>query len=554
MPENALLSHDLFEGLYARTALVTDLEVVDDYPSSVLAHARRQHRWVRGDWQILWWLFPFVPSRSGLQRNQIPLIARWKILDNLRRSLVPPATVALLVGGWTVLPGHPLVWTIAARAALAFPVLSGGLEALAGPHQQQSWPVFLRAAVDDLKTAAARSGLQLAFMANQAYERLHAIGVTLVRIGVTRHRLLQWETMAANAARGGPPRWRAFLAGMAASPVLSIVAFAVVAAGRPRALPFALPVLVLWAIAPLIAFALSRPVPRRRAELTSADREYLHGVARKTWRYFDTFIGPEDHGLPPDNVQMVPEMRVAHRTSPTNIGLGLLATLAAHDLGFIDMATLVGRIDTMLTTVEGLERFNGHLLNWYDTRTLEPLPPSYVSTVDSGNLAGALLTLSVGLRELAPELSARAEALFASMDFAFLYDAKRKLFAIGYRVADAENPGRFDPSYYDLLASEARLASFLAIAKGDVPEVHWFHLGRSITSVRGAPVLLSWSATLFEYLMPLLLMRSYPDTLLDESCRMAVRRQREYAAERGVPWGISESAYNLVDRHNNYQY
>jgi cyclic beta-1,2-glucan synthetase len=554
VPENALLSHDLFEGLYARTALVTDLEVVDDYPSSVLAHARRQHRWVRGDWQILWWLWPFVPSRSGLQRNRLPLIARWKILDNLRRSLLPPATVALLVAGWTVLPGHPLLWTVAALASLALPILFPALEALAGPHQQQSWPAFVRQVADDLKSAAARCGLQLALMANQAFERLHAIGVTLVRLGVTRHRLLEWETMAANSARGGRPQLRAFLAAMVASPVVSVAAFAVVAIGRPRALTVAAPVLTLWAIAPLVAFALSRPVPRRRAELTAADRDYLHAVALKTWRYFETFGGAEDHALPPDNVQMVPDVRIAHRTSPTNIGLGLLATVAAHDLGFIDAPTLVSRVDATLTTIEALEKVNGHLLNWYDTRTLAPLPPAYISTVDSGNLAGALLTLANGLQQLAPALASRAEALFDGMDFTFLYEPKRKLFAIGYRVADAEGPGRFDPSYYDLLASEARLASFLAIAKGDVPEMHWFHLGRSITTVRGAPVLLSWSATLFEYLMPLLLMRSYPDTLLDTSCRMAVRRQRDYAEDRRVPWGISESAYNLVDRHNNYQY
>jgi cyclic beta-1,2-glucan synthetase len=554
VPENALLSHDLFEGLYARTALVSDLELVDDYPSSVLAHARRQHRWVRGDWQILWWLFPFVPSRSGLRRNRLPLIARWKILDNLRRSLLPPATVALLVAGWIVLPGHPLVWTAAALAGLGVPILSACLEALAGPRHQQSWSVFLRTAVDDLNTALARSGLQLAFMANQAYERLHAIGVTLVRLGVTRHRLLEWETMAASAARGGPPQLRAFLVGMLASPVVSICAFILVAVERPRALAVALPVLTVWAIAPLIAFALSRPAARRRAELTPENRAYLRAVAHKTWRYFETFGTADDHGLPPDNVQMVPELRVAHRTSPTNIGLSLLSALAAHDLGFIDAAALVRRTDATLTTIEALEKVNGHLLNWYDTRTLEPLSPRYISTVDSGNLAGALLTLANGLQQLAPALASRADALFEAMDFTCLYDAKRKLFTIGYRVTDTEGAGRFDPSYYDLLASEARLASFLAIAKGDVPEMHWFHLGRSITSVRGAPVLLSWSATLFEYLMPLLLMRSYPDTLLDESCRLAVRCQQQYAADRGVPWGISESAYNLVDRHSNYQY
>ena len=554
VPESTLLSHDLFEGLYARTALVSDIEVVDDYPSSVLAHGRRQHRWVRGDWQILWWLFPFVPSRRGVTRNRLPLIARWKILDNLRRSLVPPATLLLLVLGWALLPGDPAVWTAAGLAALAFPFLSLAIKMLRGPRWGQSWGAFIRMAADDLGAAAARFGLQLAFMAHDASARLHAIGITLIRLGVTRHRLLEWETMAASAARGSTVTVGAFVSGMMASPLLAVATLGVIAVARPAAVAVAAPILALWAVAPWIAYALSRPMPRRHAALSSADRAYLQVVARKTWAYFDAFGGAEDNFLPPDNVQVRPGQRIAHRTSPTNIGLGLLSTLAAHDLGFIETPELVQRIDQTLTTIERLERFEGHLLNWYDTRTLAPLFPPYVSTVDSGNLAGALLTLSVGLREIAPSLSARADALFEAMNFRFLLDPKRQLFAIGYRLADADGPGRLDTSFYDLLASEARLASFLAIAKGDVPEMHWFRLGRTITSVRGAPVLLSWSTTLFEYLMPLLVMRTYPDTLLDESCRLVVRRQINYADSLGVPWGISESAYNLVDRHGNYQY
>ena len=555
VPENALLSHDLFEGLYARTALVSDVEVVDDYPSTVLAHARRQHRWVRGDWQILKWLFPWVPTRAGtLARNRLPLIARWKILDNLRRSLVPPATVALLVLGWTVLPGAPAVWTIAALAAVAFPLLSVLAALSQGPGRVQTVRAFLRVSAEDLRAEAARVGLQLAFLANDAAERLHAIAVTLVRLGVTRRRLLEWETTAASAARGGPVRLRAFLRDMKASPLLGVAAAAATALLRPSALPLALPVSALWVAAPWIAFLLSRPMPRRHAPMAPEDRNYLAKVARRTWDYFDAFVGEEDHFLPPDNVQMTPGTIVAHRTSPTNIGLGLLATLSAHDLGFIDTEDMVRRIDQTLTTVEVLERHDGHLLNWYDTRTLAPLLPKYVSTVDSGNLAGALVAVASALRDRAPLLAARATALFDAMDFRFLFDRERQLFAIGYRLSDSEQVGRRDEAYYDLLASESRLASFLAIAKGDVPETHWYHLGRSVTSVHGAPVLLSWSATLFEYLMPLLLMRSYPNTLLDESCRLAVRRQRDYGAECGVPWGISESAYNLVDRHGTYQY
>lgn len=554
VPENALLSHDLFEGLYARTALVTDVEVVDDYPSSVLAHARRQHRWVRGDWQILRWLFPFVPSRAGLQRNRLPIISRWKILDNLRRSLLPPATVLLLICGWTVLPGDAWAWTAAALAPLVLTVLTPVLRLLRGPRRGLSRGVFLRAGVEDLQTAAARAILQLTFMVNDAAQRLHAITITLVRLGVTRRRLLEWETAAASAARSGPARLLAFITGMITSPLTAVLTLVAVGLLRPSAWPVAVPVLALWIMAPWVAFELSQPTTRLRTTLTPADRMYLLDVARRTWAYFSTFSGDEDHHLPPDNIQVGAAITIAHRTSPTNIGLGLLSTLAAHDLGFIETAELVRRLDASLTTIEGLERFEGHLLNWYDTRTLAPMAPAYVSTVDSGNLAGALLTLSVGVRDIAPALAARATALFGTMNFRFLFDPKRQLFSIGYRLADLDGAGRLDNSYYDLLASEARLASFLAIAKGDVPEKHWFHLGRSITSVRGAPVLLSWSATLFEYLMPLLVMRTYPNTLLDESCQMVVLGQMDYAAARGVPWGISESAYNLVDRQGHYQY
>jgi cyclic beta-1,2-glucan glucanotransferase len=563
VPENALLSHDLFEGLYARTALVTDVEVVDDYPSSAIAHAKRQHRWVRGDWQILWWLLPVVPTRSGWQRNQLSIIARWKIVDNLRRSLVAPATVLLLVAGWTLLPGLPLVWTALGLAPAAFPVadqMVGLLGALARPAR---W----RAALEDLRLAAARAVLQVAFLASDAYERLHAIVVTLVRVGFTREHLLEWETAASTAHRAGVPRLAVFAKRMVASPLVATGAGVAIATLRPDAMLVALPVLVGWVVAPAIAFLISRPAPLLREALDTDDRAFLLAAALKTWRYFEAFAGPGDHALPPDNVQMMPEPRVARRTSPTNIAMTLLATTAAHDLGFIGIDDMAARIDATLTSVEGLERFEGHLFNWYDTATLLPLQPRYVSTADSGNLAGALVTLASGLPGLASaeqvsaatadklrELGARAATLFESIDFKPLYDTRRKLFGIGFRLADADGAGRLDTSRYDLLASEARLASFLAISKGDVPETHWFHLGRAVTAVRGAPVLLSWTATMFEYLMPLLVTRSYPGTLLDQSCRLGIQRQIDYARTRGVPWGFSESAYAAVDRHGTYQY
>ncbi len=655
VPENALLSHDLFEGLHARTALVSDIELVDDFPSSVLAHAGRQRRWVRGDWQILAWLFPWVPTRHGLERNRLPLISRWKILDNLRRSLVAPSTLALLASGWTWLPGAPWAWTLAVVAVSSFPIYPQLLRGLRGPAQHQPTGVFLRDVREEVKTAGAQVLLDLLLLAYHSYEMVHAIGVTLVRLIVTQRRMLEWEPAAAAAARAagltGREGLRAFANGMWASPATAIALYAAILASRPEALRIASPLLLLWLSAPLVAFWLSRPARPRVIVLAPRDRIFLRRVARNTWRYFETFAGEGEHWLPPDNVQETPGEKTAHRTSPTNVGMALLATLSAHDLGFIDAQETLDRIERTIATVEVLEKFQGHLLNWYDTTSLAPLQPRYVSTVDSANLAGSLLAVAEGLRRLgtAPanalrlattiedtsallrqslntcaknspdasiqerlarairELDAldpaaaletaglgaipgheaaeaafwggmllrlmrgptespmkpgdsraaladRAEALANAMDFKFLYDRERRIFSIGFRLADMEGPGRLDPSYYDLLASEARLASFVAIAKGDVPQEHWFQLGRALVGVGGMPTLVSWSGSMFEYLMPLLLMRSYPDTLLHHSSGAAVHAQIQYGRLQGVPWGISECAFNLLDRHGTYQY
>jgi cyclic beta-1,2-glucan synthetase len=566
VPENALLSHDLFEGLYARTALVSDVEVVDEYPADVLTHARRQHRWVRGDWQILAWLLPVVPARTGFARNRLPLISRWKILDNLRRSLVAPSLLALFGAAWIVLPGNPLAWTLGGLLVVLFP-LATALEMLVeGARRRTPAELYVRGILESLGAACAQAFLTLAFLPFHAWEMVHAIGLTLVRLAFTRRRLLDWETAAAQAARsagllrGGV---RSFLWEMSASPIAALALAALVAAARPGALPVTLPFAVLWATAPFLAYRISRSTRPGSRELSPGDRALFMEIARKTWSWFESQTGAADHGLPPDNLQEEKGV-VAHRTSPTNIGMALLSTLAAHDLKLISLESTVDRLDATLTTMEGLERHEGHLLNWYDTRNLSPLPPRYVSTVDSGNLAGALLALAEGCRELAAasparasrlsDLARRAVAFADGMSFGFLYDRERQLFAIGYRLADVAGAGRPDPACYDLLASEARLASFFAIAKGDVPQSHWFRLGRLVVSVDGVPTLVSWSASMFEYLMPRLLMRTYPGTLLDQSCRMAVRQQVRYGRQRGVPWGISESAYNLVDRQGSFQY
>ncbi len=567
VPENAVLSHDLFEGLYARAALVSDVEVIDDYPSSLLAHSRRLHRWVRGDWQILWWLFPWVPSGNGRERNRLPLISRWKILDNLRRSLTAPATLVALLVSWTMLPGWAGAWTAAALAAPLTPLVIRLTDALVRAARWRFDRVAAGALRDDLRVDTARALLDVVLLAHSTHAMLHAVGLTLVRLVVTRRRLLEWETAAATAARVLGHDVRGFLRAMSASPALALGSIVTVAAVRPSSLPVALLFAVLWAASPFVGHRLSQPFRRRRLVLGDEDRAYLLDVARDTWRFFDTYVTAEHHALPPDNVQFTPFVAVAARTSPTNIGMSLLSTLAAHDLGLLTTADLLTRVGATVSTVERLERHEGHLLNWYDTRTLAPLAPAYVSTVDSGNLAGALLTLAAGLdenarcTELSAEVSAaladvaaRARRLVDDMHFRFLYDAQRDLFSIGYEVADRDGLGRLDTASYDLLASESRLASFLAIAKGDVPQRHWFRLGRPLTALHGAPVLLSWSATMFEYLMPGLVLRSFPETLLSESCDMAVRHQIAYGRALGVPWGVSESAYAATDRHDTYQY
>ena len=399
VPENALLSHDLFEGLHARAALVTDLEVVDDFPATVLAHARRQRRWVRGDWQILWWLFPWVPATGGVERNHLPLISRWKILDNLRRSLLAPALLGLLVLGWTILPGRPWFWTTLTLVVLGTPVLLTLARLVTFPRLRQPLAVLLRRLAEDLETSFAQAILTLMLLPYHAWEMGHAIILTLIRLVITQRRLLEWETAASVAVRlstvEGRTALRTFIMEMAASPLIAIGILAMVAAVAPASLTVALPFIALWVAAPAVAYLLSRPVAPPVWILSAHDRRRLRQIARRTWHYFELFVGPESHWLPPDNFQETPDGGLARRTSPTNIGMGLLSTLAAHDLGFIDTGELVERIEAALDTIERLERHEGHLLNWYETHTLAALWPRYVSTVDSGNLVAALMALDV---------------------------------------------------------------------------------------------------------------------------------------------------------------
>ncbi|MHB2016953.1 MAG: GH36-type glycosyl hydrolase domain-containing protein [Candidatus Xenobia bacterium] len=723
-PENTILSHDLLESAYARSGLLSDVTLYEDCPSVYSADVSRRHRWIRGDWQIAGWLLPRVPDRTSEKvRNPISRLSQWKILDNLRRSLVPVAVLILLVTTWLWLPAlNPLTirFVLATLAAVPLMIVLGRLTRKP-PDLPQS--AHWRAAAVSLGRETLQFLLLLVLLPTDAGMTLDAVSRTVVRMLWTRRRLLEWKTFG-DAERSARPDLAGFLQAMWFAPAVGLSASLALWVWRPESLAWAAPLVCGWIISPLVAWGLSRPVQPRAPHLLDSQVRFLRRLARRTWRYFEEHVTVEENWLPPDNVQENPE-RIASRTSPTNIGMALLADLTACDFGYCSASRLLDRVQKTLGTLDRLDRYHGHFFNWYDTRTLEPLTPCYVSTVDSGNLAGHLLVLSQGLLELgeapavgervwsglqdtagllldaaaaepadpdlttamwaiqhqlvtrpstvcgwvhmlaslsaaagtvenlpvhaevrswsqvlqrtcadhrahllsvapwadlppAPEVlsapfllmesvtswkhvaaghaalaadidarlanpelthdagewlrsletalaaaAARASAQIqvlrqlaqhaqelACMDFSFLFDRSRDLFAIGYNVQHE----RLDAGFYDLLASEARLGSYVCIAQGQVPQEHWFALGRRLTTTSQRPALLSWSGSMFEYLMPLLVMPTYPHTLLDHTYEGVVRRQIEYGRQRGVPWGISESGYNFTDQAGNYQY
>ncbi len=732
-PDNRILSHDLLEGCHARSGLLTDVEVYEDYPSTYLADVRRRHRWIRGDWQLLAWLLPRVPGPAGCRiPNALSLLSCLKLFDNLRRSLVPAALTLLLLLGWTVL-APAWLWTLAVVVMLLLPSASAVLAQLWSKADDVSLRQHLAAVASATGWRAAQATLTLAFLPYEATVNLDAASRALWRTFVSHRHLLEWNPSAADSHDPGRSPLASVLASMWIAPVIAVAMAVLLAAAAPAALIVAAPILLVWFVSPGIAAWISRPLPRREARLTGDQTVFLRRLARRTWAFFETFVGEEDRWLPPDNVQEYPAAAVAHRTSPTNMGLALLANLTACDMGYIPAGQLIQRTADALASMKSLDRYEGHFYNWYDTRTGEPLPPHYVSSVDSGNLAGHLMTLRPGLLALAddPIMGARwfeglsdtlgclteaagdagdaaivrlrrdlesafdarpatvaaartwlrridagvnavaalmarravpegtsaaatetafwtsalvgqmqalrdefalfaawsapaqareagsggidarpiptlrelasldhrqpcdrdlgsgaGEALaepaahakapvpigdachrarkrlaeidrlvrecedLAGMEYDFLYDRARHLMSIGYNVGMR----RRDASYYDLLASEARFSSFVAIAQGRLPQENWFALGRLLTSAGGQPVLLSWSGSMFEYLMPLLVMPAYENTLLDQTCRATVDRQIAYGRQRGVPWGISECGYNAVDASLNYQY
>jgi cyclic beta-1,2-glucan synthetase len=755
--QNTLLSHDLFEGIYGRAALVTDIVLYEEFPSRYLVYYRRLRRWIRGDWQLLPWLFPIVRTQNGLTHNRLSVINRWKIFDNLRRSLLPPTLLAFLVAGWLFLPGSPLVWTLLVLLPAALPLAAQTVR-----HGRRNLGrLTLKQLIEPTQLPLARWILAILFLPHEALLMLSAIGITIARLFILRKHLLQWTTAAHVARSVRNTRYRTWL-DMAASLVFVVLLGIAIRLINPSALLVAAPLLISWLISPQIAYWISQLITHITPPLSETQRRQVRRLARRTWAFFERFTGPDDHWLPPDHFQESPRGNVAHLATPTNIGLFLVSTLSAYDLGYMGLTELVIRLRSTFESIDKLEHYRGHLLNWYDSQLLAALAPRYISTVDSGNLAACLITLKQGclalknvpvldykqwqgllvildilsetlraleknkpkgqiqvsardaliesievelgsiyervgaiqnqpaawtatltwltgegwgrvsqhlmelleshpnlnpesLTELqlylnlmqhhlqdmqrgldlfAPWLSLldvppapfmdtpawqdfrrilpadlptleQAEALYerlqtalnhfkvqfgdeaalawckkledglssalmavksllisfqdladqanaavAGMDFRFLFNERSQVFHIGYNA----NTESLDPSYYDLLASEARIASLIAIAKRDVPQSHWQHLGRPVTKVNGRQVLLSWSGTMFEYLMPALFTKNYAGTLLSDSCYAALETQVRYGQEHKVPWGISESGYFAFDVNLNYQY
>jgi cellobiose phosphorylase len=689
-PDNLILSHDLLEGGYARSALVTDVDLIEEHPASYAQEISRRHRWMRGDWQLVGWLWPRVPG-PGTKRQPNPLsaLSRLKIVDNLRRSLVSPALLVLLASGWLLGPGPAWFWLLLVAGIVFAPTLFGILIEFIRKPEERNWRQHLILTSQSVPRPLTITLLAWIMLPYEALICLDAILRSGIRMLFTQRGLLLWQ-LRSYGIRNARKTLSGFLREMWVAPILSVLLAVALWQTRSAEWMIWAPTLLLWLLSPIVGWWISTPLLTPEPKLTIEQRVFLRTSARRTWRFFADFVSPLDNWLPPDNFQEYPEPAIAFRTSPTNMGMALLADLAAYDFGYIHAGECLRLVENTLTAMEGLERYRGHFYNWYDTRTLQPLRPHYVSSVDSGNLAGSLLTLQAGLVELkdAPILAANAfqglqdtlqvlaehapvtlsqeladkirllqdtlhaltldgqlqtlvaadsaldelhriegglvawlprdtdidgelyywarafdqqfralrddlrglapePGLFdtiptlsilatagrsgykaaverlrriddlsdrcrelAVMDFEFLYDAARSLLTIGFDVGER----RRDPACYDLLASEARLASFLLIAQGQVPQKHWFALGRLLTSHGGDVSLISWSGSMFEYLMPQLIMPSYQNTLLDQTCKSAVLRQIEYGRQRAVPWGISESCYNATDMHQVYQY
>ncbi|MFB5192133.1 GH36-type glycosyl hydrolase domain-containing protein [Alicyclobacillus fastidiosus] len=548
IPDNRVLSHDLLEGGFLRTGLASDIEVVEEHPSTVYAHQRRAHRWIRGDWQLIKWLGRMCADRYGTEKPiDVCGVTRLQILDNLRRSLLAPTLFIVSLLGLRLLPGRAMVWELIVVLTLFLPFWRALPRVLVG-----------RARKSILSVTFLQSAVRLMTLPFAAVVTADAIARALYRMYVSQRNLLEW--VPANQMDQAAGKRPVFVYEPVAYLAMALFAVATWFSTSGQTFVLGAVGIVIWLLArPVVVWLNRAPRGDKRAWLTAA-RPEMEDWARQIWLFYERYVTADESWLPPDNVQYHPTEVIAHRTSPTNIGLYLASVVAARDLGFIDSETMLYRLQKSIETLRRLEKWNGHLLNWYDTQSAKPLAPRYVSTVDSGNLVAYLMLIREALREngerepgltaSSRELIEEIDQLVEETDFLALYNPDERLFCLGFHVEAQKK----EDILYDLLASEARQASFVAIALGQVPVSHWFTLNRTMTIAGGRKTLLSWSGTMFEYMMPSLLMRTYRNTVWDSTYQGVVHRQQAYANLRRVPFGISESGYYAFDYQLNYQY
>ncbi len=564
IPENTVLSHDLLEGNYLRCGLVSDIMLMDGYPTKYNSFMNRLSRWIRGDWQITRWL-------GG--QNPLSLLSKYKIFDNLRRSLLEISIIIAILYCTVlgILEAKPMYLGISMMLIIAvFPylleLLNYGIFKKEGEEKQKT---FIPK-ISGIKGSLLRAIITLGCLPYKAYVSAKAIVKTLARVMITHQHLLEWTT-SEEAEKQAKSDWISYYNQMAMNVLAGIVAIGL---GLLKENIAGILLGLWWTFTPAVMWYVSKEVKKEKAveKLSKDEREYVLEIGKRTWDFFETYLIEENNYLIPDNYQEDRKEKIVPRTSSTNIGLSLLAVISACDLQYITLEKALDLLGKMIASIESLDKWNGHLYNWYHIQTKEPLNPKYVSTVDSGNFVGYLYVTKAFLREkekltLLSEdaksidnskkqleqlktLRNSIEQMIENTDFRLLYKEEQQIFSIGFNIEE----NRLTDSYYDLLASEARQASLVAIAKKDVPSRHWNHLSRTLTTLGKYKGLISWSGTAFEYLMPNINIPKYEGSLLDESCKFLIKTQMEYSQKLNIPWGISEAAFNLKDLQGNYQY
>ncbi len=548
IPENTVLSHDLLEGNYLRCALVSDILVLDGYPTSFNSFITRLHRWIRGDWQIINWI----------TNPKMNTLSKFKIIDNLRRSLLEVTAfinIILLLCVkifMNVKIGFPLTISI---LCILVPTVLDYINYIVFKQEGMKKQKSFSRSIGGLQASFMRALIEFSAIPYKAYLSFSAIGKTLYRMKVSHKNLLEWTT-SEQAEKQAKKGIKDYYLSMSVNIIFGILTIIIGILYFPPTIILG----IIWILSPAICWYISREniIEKPITKLDEEQKEYLNRIAKATWEYFNEYMNKENNYLPPDNYQVNRKEKVTNRTSSTNIALGLLAIISAYDLKYIDLQTAITKLELTLEVIIRLPKWNGHLYNWYNIKTLEPLVPRYISSVDSGNFVGFLYTVKQFLKEKEYTqykdriqiLIEEIDTIINNTDFSVLYDKEKMLLSIGFDIEE----NKLTDTYYDLLASEARQASFVAIAKRDIPEKHWNSLSRTLTEMNNYKGLISWSGTAFEYLMPHINIVKYPGSLIDESCKFMIKSQQEYSKKLGIPWGISEAAFNLKDLNNNYQY